>query len=182
MLHINQINNLHFCSQSTNVNDNNKSSLKTGLAAVAALGITTLALTKGRTKSFEKALEKQGVTIKDGLAVVKDSGEKFSGAIKRNIKPFGLKKETVQFDKGIMTEKVYHDVFGREVAGEFYKNGKLHISVQIYGRSSQKKFISSAFFDQNGKYLHNDRGTCSTKESVFETYRKGIKMETINDN
>ncbi len=165
--------------RSHNTQLENKSSykdnaLKIGITATA-LGITTLALTKGRTKSFEKALEKQGVTIKDGLAVVKDSGEKFSGAIKRNIKPFGLKKETVQFDKGIMTEKVYHDVFGREVAGEFYKDGILRVRIPGIHHTKNDVIYPFYVYDKNNKITITADNFGSKKGSVFEAMREKIK-------
>ena len=175
MLRISSIDNIKFSSQSTNSKNQDNDSLKTGFATAAAVGVTTIILTKGKSKSFDKALEKQGVMLKDGLAIVKASGEKFSGKIKRNIKPFGLKKETVQYKEGIITEKVYHDALGREVAGEFYKDGVLRI--RIPGIHYTKNNVAYPFYvyDKNNKLTVVADNFGSKVDSVFEAMRNKIK-------
>ncbi len=176
MLRIDSISNINFFSQPTRNKDDAKSSLKTRLAAAAAAaGITTIALTRGRTKSFEKVMENQGIIIKDGLAVIKDSGEKFTGAIKRNVKPFGLKKETVQFEEGVMTERVYHDAFGREAAGEFYKDGILRIRVPGIQYIKNKVAYPFYIYDKNNKTAVAADNFGSKVDSVFEAMRNKIK-------
>ncbi len=108
------------------------------LGVLATLG-TAFCFLKTRPTTFEDALKKAGVEIKNNVATKIGTGERFSGKIERfeNIN----RKETVEYIDGIITEKLYHSALGRELAGEFYKNGELVYSVGIsrYGKYKYAK-------------------------------------------
>lgn len=100
----------------------NKAMIAGTLAGLAAIGAAAIGLKKTAKMSYEDALKKAGVQVKDGIATLIESGEKFTGKIQRFEKR--NRKETVEFVDGVMTEKVYHSLTGKELEGEFYKNGK----------------------------------------------------------
>ncbi len=176
MLRISPINNINFSSQPTRNKDDNKNSLKTGLAAAAAVGITTIALTRGRTKSFEKLFIENGIHFQNEVAIVKATGEKFTGTLKRNVKPFGLKKETMRFENGIITEKVCHNALGRELGGIFYKNGKPYLSIEAISSKSKDKINTYKYakFSEGFDISHQIQ-----EISGFEWARNKIKNGTI---
>ena len=92
------------------------------LGITLAVGSAVLLGRKLSVKSFEKALEKNGVEIKDGIAVLKETGEKYTGEIKRRIGKFGLKTETTKYENGIITEKICYNFFGQEIKDYLAKN------------------------------------------------------------
>ncbi len=89
------------------------------LSGMAVLGLAAIGLKKTSKMSFEEALKKSGVEIKDGVATLAKSGERFSGKIERFEKR--NRKEVVEFIDGIMTEKLYYTALGKEIEGYFYK-------------------------------------------------------------
>ncbi len=101
------------------------------LAGLAVLGMATIVYKKTKPITFEKALEKAGVQIKDGIATVKETGKYFSGKIQRF--ETHSSKETTKFNNGVISEKLYHSITGKERKGEFYKNGKLKLQVTGIG-------------------------------------------------
>lgn len=150
-INLTNLNNLTFQAskqeeKTTVVNEKQKNKkLFSSLTGLATLGIVALVCGKKSKMTYEQALEKNGVQIKNGIAILSKTGEKYTGSIKRNVKAYGLKKETVQFEQGIITEKVYHNNNGKELEGEFYKNGIKRISV------SNGDLYSIVQYDANGK-------------------------------
>ncbi len=141
-------------------NDKKKAIIGT-LSGLAVLGLAAIGLKKTATMSYEEALKKSGVQIKDGIATLIESGEKFSGKIqhfeKRN------RKETVEFVDGVMTEKLYHTALGKEIEGYFYKGDACYHSSRykdyllINGKSTGLKidgsYVKGNFFNDTRKYV-----------------------------
>lgn len=105
-----------------------KSMLIGALVGLAAIGATAIGLKKTSPISYEEALKKAGIQIKDDIAVLIESGEKFTGKIERFENR--NKKETIEFVDGLITEKLYHNLFGKELEGIFYKNGKEVLNIK----------------------------------------------------
>ncbi len=153
----------------SNTKDNTPVILTTGAIAVA----TAIAAAKGAKINLDKALNKKGVKMQDGIVRKIDTGELFNGIIRRNIKPFGIKKETLKYINGEIREKLYHDVFGREIQGYFYKNGKLVEEVRVDSSmfTRNKAFVSYSY-GADGSLIMSSDGFCPKSESVFNNYRK----------
>lgn len=150
--------------------DNKNSLLAASLAVLAAAGAATVGLVKSKPSSFEEALGKAGVVIKDKIARKASSDEKFTGTIEHFIAR--NKKETVEYLDGVITEKVYHNAFGKELNGSFYKDGKLKYKVGISG-SGRNKHISTYEYKEDGSFSRG-HGT-SNSGNIFEEYRKLVK-------
>ena len=105
-------------------NSDNKKGTKALLGPLAGLAVIGMAVGLKMTSknTFEDALKKSGVQMKDGIATIIDTGEKFTGKITRY--ETRNRKETVDFVDGKMTEKLYHNFFGKELEGYFYKNNE----------------------------------------------------------
>lgn len=165
-----------FCASDSHSCQTSRKNSGIGMAVLTA-SITTLAIAK-RPKSFSKAILKQGVCFENGVAIVKKTGKKFTGAVSRNTGFLGCKKETTQFTDGIITEKVYHDLFGRELYGRFYKEGKLYLTVgKSRGFSSEKLpkgVYSYTTINDPLDAIHRIK-----TDSVFEWARNNIKKGTI---
>ncbi len=178
MLKMSSFNGVCFREQTAKSKNNNLSNQqKIGLGFVKAslAGVGVYAGIKGKKVSLFKALEKQGVELRDGIAVLKESGEKFTGSVKRNVKNFGLRQETICYDNGVMTERVCHNIWGKEVCGDFYKDGVLRISIPgILSRGKRKAFPIYTY-DKTGKLesLGDNFGT--EMDSVFAEMRQHIK-------
>ena len=145
-----------------------KSKYDTALVGAAATVLAGSAVLIGRKlsiKSLSKLLSSQGAELKDGVAVLSKTGEKFTGTVKRRVGSLGLKRETIKFEEGLMAEKIYHDIFGRELEGEFYKAGILRLRV------GPGKNYSMVKFDSKGKC--EAMSECKTKGGVskFESAR-----------
>ncbi len=142
------------------------------LAGLAVLGTVAVVAGKKSISTYEQALAKNGVQIKDGIATVKATGEKYTGSIKRNTQAFGYKKETVQFADGVMTEKVYHDLKGAELEGEFFKDGKRRVRVTC--DCGKELRYERYIFTSDGKL--KIRGQCHNQnKDKFESARDIIK-------
>ncbi len=100
-------------------NNGEKKAIIGTLSGLAVLGLAAIGLKKTATMSYEEALKKSGVQIKDGIATLIESGEKFSGKVQRFEKR--NRKETVKFVDGVMTERLYYTALGKETEGYFYK-------------------------------------------------------------
>lgn len=142
--------------------ESNKSMALAGtLAGLAALGLAAAGLKKTSKTSYEEALKKAGVQIKDGIATLLESGEKFTGKIERFEKR--NRKETVEFVDGVMTEKLYYTAFGKEIEGYFYKGDACYNSsrykdfLSIGGKPSGLKIdgvhVKGPFFAKTRKYV-----------------------------
>ena len=122
-------------SENKNISDesviNNRSKLALSLAALATIGLSIVGVKKTAKMTFEEALKKNGVEIKNGIATLIENGEKFTGKIQRF--ETRNRKETVEFADGLIKEKVYHNVFGREFAliHILQRMGKKHLLITI---------------------------------------------------
>ena len=149
-------------------NDNSKK-LNLALACLAAAGLGLIGISKVKKISFEEALRKSGVELKDGIATLLETGEKFSGKVERL--DSRTSKETVEFVDGVITEKVYHNLLGKPLNGIFYKDGVKRIEV---GAGSQ---YSIHQYDKNGGLINmgDAQGSLDTK---FERCRQIVKNIT----
>ena len=141
------------------------------LAALSVLGLTAVGLLKTRTTSFEDALKKSGVILKDNIATIANTGERFTGKIERYTKR--NRKETTQYIDGIITEKVYHNAFGKEIEGYFYKNGMLRFRVNLVNRGNRRYVMSTEFKDNNK--VSNSTGIEKEKNTTFDAFRTAVK-------
>ena len=121
--------------------------------------------------SFEEALKKNGVEIKDGIATLIKSGEKFTGKIQRFEKR--NRKESVKFVDGVMTEKLYHNILGKELDGYFYKNGACY---KVYGSS---KLYTTYLYIENQLITRGDAQRMD-KKSVFDKTREYIASSSFD--
>jgi len=160
-----------------------KNMLALSLAGLAAAGLTAIGLKKTHIISYEEALKKNGVEIKDGIATLIKSGKKYTGKIERFEKR--NRKETVEFVDGTMTEKLYYTAFGKEIDGYFYKgdacyhNSRYGPSLSIGGKPSGIKFltryIEGPFFEETRKYVASpdfDKLVQRTKEAMLKSPKK----------
>ena len=145
--------------------DSDKGAVLGTLSGLAVLGLAALGLKKTSKMSFEEALKKNGVEIKDGVATLIKSGEKFTGKIQRFEKR--NRKESVKFVDGVMTEKLYHNILGKELDGYFYKNGACY---KVYG--SSKLFTTYLYID-NRLVIRGDAQKMD-KSSVFDKTREYV--------
>lgn len=158
------------------VKDNQKDNtqkLLSAVAGLAVLGAAAVIVGKKTTSTYEEALKKNGVQIKDGVAVLISSGEKYTGSVKHNVQAYGTKKETVSFVDGVMTEKIYHNARGKELEGEFFKSGVLRVKVTKDANDSLKRYLRYEY-DSSGKLQF--RTDChNLYEDKFDEARDIIK-------
>ena len=126
--------------------------------------------------SFNKNILKKGLEIREGLLRDKKTGDVFTGKIKSNT---GLiigfnKVETRSFENGVITEKTYKNILGREIEGVFYKDGKecLDVFVKTKGADSQKRMIAACWRDKNDNVIDLD---IYRKGSAFDWARNLVK-------
>ncbi len=150
---------------------NNDKILIGSLSALAVLGLATVGLFKAKKTSFEDALKKSGVMLKDNIATITDTGERYTGKIERYAK-FN-RKETTQYINGVISEKVYHNILGKEIEGYFYKNGMLRYKVSLVNRGNRRYIMSTEFKDN--KKVSNSTGIEKETNTTFEAYRTAIK-------
>ena len=157
--------------------DGDKGAVFGTLSGLAVLGLAALGLKKTSKMSFEEALKKNGVEIKDGIATLIKSGEKFTGKIQRFEKR--NRKESVEFVDGVMIEKLYYTALGKEIEGYFYKGDACYNSsrykdfLSIGGKPSGIKidgvYVKGPFFEKIRKYIASpefDRLVQETKEGM----------------
>jgi len=140
------------------------------LAALAAAGAAAVGFTKTKPSTFEEALKKAGVEIKDNIAQKIGTEEKFTGKIEHFVSR--NEKETVEYTNGVITEKVYHSAFGKELKGLFYKEGSLKCEVRVVGHGKPRHVYTCEY--ENNQPLLREHGTVNS-DSVFEEYRKIMK-------
>ena len=172
MLRIEKTNNVVFMNNFQNkhksgseVKESDNKKILLSLAGLASIGAVLVGIAKYGKISFEDALAKNGVQIKDGLATLIKSGEKYTGKIERYV---NAKKETVQYVDGVITEKIYHNALGRELEGSFYKDGILRISV------GNGRVYSMSELDKNSKVIRHYDCKYDGKNK-FENARNLIK-------
>ena len=148
-----------------------KSYLTSALVCLAALGAATYGYKKTSPIAYEEALKKAGVQIEDNIATLIESGEKYTGKIERFVNR--NKKETIEFKDGIIKEKLYHNLFGKELEGYFYKDGKEVL--KIWKSVGQQK--NNSGFSYSGENVANTKSAAfiATKDG-FEWARKFISQ------
>ena len=151
--------------------DSDKGAIWGTLSGLAVLGLTAIGLKKTSKMSFEEALKKNGVEIKDGIATLIKSGEKFTGKIQRFEKR--NRKESVKFVDGVMTEKLYHNILGKELDGYFYKNEACY---KVYGSS---KLYTTYLYIENRLITRGDAQRMD-KKSVFDKTREYIASSSFD--
>ncbi len=149
-----------------------------GIFSAILLGAAIIELKKPPRKSFEKMLKKNGLEFRENILVKKETGEKFTGELKRSTgKPDKFKHremiETQRFENGIRTERTYTDVFNREIEGFFYKDGELKLEVFAVIESGEKRFGFYPY--KNGQIVLFGDGYMKKDESVFEWARDYVK-------
>jgi hypothetical protein len=145
------------------------------IAKVAGcVGLAYIGIGLASKNNFNKNILKKGLEKGDELLINKKTGEAFTGKIKSNVGMIiGFNKiETRVFENGVITEKTYKDVFGRELFGYFYKNGKLCIDVSVYKTFKKNKRFSYTWRKEDGNTCHFDG---ISNKSLFEHIRKIIK-------
>ena len=145
--------------------DHDKSAVVATLSGLTVLGLAAIGLKKTSIMTYEEALRKNGVEIKNGIATLIKSGEKFTGKVQRFEKR--NRKESVEFVDGVMTEKLYHNILGKELDGYFYKKGAcykvngsrklfttyLYIDNRLIERADAQKFDNSSVFEKTREYV-----------------------------
>lgn len=138
MLKINPTQNISFYAnkqQKNNTSENNKIALEAGGAVVAT--VLAIGASKVFRKNLTQVLKKQGVELKNNIAVITENSKKFTGDVKLRTGTLGLSKEIIKYEDGVMVERLCYDFWGKEKEGFFYnKNGKLRLS--IMGKQGKK--------------------------------------------
>lgn len=176
MININN-NQINFKSNSTNYlkkkGDNMNNSTPVVLATTGAIVLSTALFgIKGAKKNLVNVLKKNGIELKDGIATVIASGEKYSGTIKRSVQHFGLRKEAVTYKNGIIKEKILYNLFGQEIEASFYNNGILAERVTFLSSlMSKHKAFSFDEFDKKGNLIKEGDGSTEEIKSFLEYLR-----------
>lgn len=152
-------------------NENKKEVLIATLAGLATIGATIIGLQKTSPKNYEEALKKAGIQIEDGIAILIKTKEKYTGTVQRF--ETRSKKETIKFVDGIITEKINHNLFGKELEGKFYKNGTLRCKV-----GSGIEGYSVTIYNKNGE-LETRGDAINFSNDKFNSAREYIK--SLND-
>ncbi|MBO5738153.1 hypothetical protein J6R97_02295 [bacterium] len=147
------------------------------IAKVAGcVGLAYIGIGLASKNNFNKNILKKGLEKGDELLINKKTGEAFTGKIKSNVGTIiGFNKiETCVFKNGIITEKTYKDIFGRELQGYFYKNNEICVNAHIYKSFRKDKRFAIAWKRKNGSTCHLDG---ITKDSIFDIARKLLNNE-----
>lgn len=161
-------------SKLQNMNKQQNKYIEKSLITIAALGVSLAIAAPYTKKDIFKGLKSNGLEIKNGLIVSSKTGEKFTGTIKYNSKPFGLEKESVSYLDGKTTEIVHHSITGKELNGYFFKNGKLYLTVGNITRNKNRQFYPCYEHDLEGKVIKVSDCFAEPNESIFDKIRKSI--------
>ena len=147
--------------------------LTLSLIGLAVLGTASVILGKGKLSvmTYEEALKKNGLAMKEGFIINIKSGEKYSGKLNRNIDI--NKKESLLFKNGQLKEKLYYNALGKELNGEFYKDGELIISVGEHQGIISKSFPFRRYSD--GKIIEKGDVFHQNISSVFQWARDSLQ-------
>ena len=122
-------------NKTTFAKKDNKKMIGGAITGAGILIIITGLLKKG---NFNKSIAKKGLSLKDNILYDNTTGKKFTGKIKSYVGKLGFTKtETQEFVDGVLKEKLYHSLLGKELYGEFYKDGKRVL--QIWKSAGQVK-------------------------------------------
>ena len=106
------------------------------------------------------------------------TGEKFTGTVRSFVGKIGFNRiESQSFVDGVITEKTYKNMFGSELGGVFYKDGKECFKVTIgypYFVPYNKAVATYRYAQDKSATVHTDRRGFSFK-SVFEWARNYVK-------
>lgn len=150
--------------------------LALSLAGVGVLGIIiTTAAGMLSKKTRAQALVKAGLELKDGLIYVKETGEKFTGTIKRNVSAFGFKKEITNIENGMLKEILNYGLMGKELKGYFFKDGNLLYQTTTPKRNSKRKYYACYKYEK-GKLQSMSDCVTEPKQSVFKLMCERVKQ------
>ncbi len=152
-------------------NKENKLMLTGTLVGLATIGVAAIGLKITAPKNYEEVLKKAGIKIKDGIAILAETGEKYTGKVQRF--ETRNRKETVKYVNGIMTEKLYHNLTGKELQGDFYKEGKRVL--QIWRSAGQVKNSSGFTYRCEGVPINKPETFVKTKDG-FAWARNFLKQ------
>lgn len=157
-------------------------SLLGAIAAAYGIYVAVMIAKKPPKMTFEELLAKKGLEFRNEFLVNKSTGEKFTGELKRSTDEYGKGSgfkniETRRFENGIITENTNKDLWGNEISGKFYKEGKVYSNVEIY-YAREGKIYSFTIFKEYGNIEIIGHGKCQKKkESVFKDCREWIKND-----
>lgn len=155
----------------------------TGIAAAFGIYVAIMVAKKPPKMSFEELLSKKGLEFRNEILVNKNTGEKFTGELKRSTDEYGKGSgfkniETRKFEDGIITENTNKDLWGKERSGKFYKEGKIYSDVTVfYGREGKIYCFSN--YSQKGQEYAIGHGKCQKRsDSLFKAFREDAKKMT----
>ena len=122
-------------------------------------------------QELNSILKKYGVEIKDGLAIISQTNERFSGSITRHAGFLGLQKEIINFSDGDLTKKLYY-ILNQEKLGYFYKEGKTYLEIE---KNKDNCFLK-IYTPECSLSRHE---ICQAKQKVFDKYKTLIKNNEI---
>lgn len=157
-----------------NMNKQQNKYIEQSLLGLAALGVTLAIAAPYTTKDIFKGLKANGLEIKNGLIICSKTGERFTGTIKYNSKPFGFEKESVSYLDGKTTEIVHHSFTGKEVNGYFFKDGKLFLRVGNIVRNKKRQLYPCYEYDNQGNITRFTDCFAKPNTSIFDIIRKRI--------
>lgn len=140
-----------------------------------AIGLTTAGILS--RKSRKQMVEKAGIELRDKFAYIKGTDKKFTGTLKRNISPFGLKKEVVEIEDGMLKEILNYGFNNRELDGYFYKNGKIFYS-STSSTGAKEGLFAIYKYDENGNIVTSADAYKKPKDSIFDHMRKLVQKES----
>lgn len=129
--------------------------------------------------SFEKLLAKNNLELKDGVLKNKNTGEKYTGELKRSTgelfqDKFYEKIESQKFENGVIKERTYKNWKGDEVNGYFYKDGKIRLEVSsVIGKNKNNFGFND--FNKEGQACSLGEGLLDKDDSLFEWARRYVK-------
>lgn len=171
--------NTFLSTQPTKINkEQRKEKMIQTASGIGIVGLSLIGTGLASKSKFTKNISRKGLEFKNGVLVKKATGEAFSGKIKSNVGLiFGFNKiETRVFDNGIITEKTYKNLFGREKEGYFYKDGKecLDVFIKSQNIKTKNKKIATTWRSLDNSFIDTDG---YRKGSVFEWARNLVKEE-----
>ena len=128
--------------------------------------------------NFSNSIAKRGLIYKDNVLIDSKTGKKFTGTIKSYVGKLGFNRiESQSFVDGVITEKTYKNMFGSELGGVFYKDGKECLKVNIgypFFVPYNKAVATYRYTPDKSEVVHADRRGFSFK-SVFKWARDFVK-------
>lgn len=140
-----------------------------GLAAVGvALTISCMPKKQPNLTNFEKALKNAGVELKNDIAIIKETGELFTGKIKSHTKD--AHNEITKYVNGVITEKLTYDSKHHKENGHFYIDGKERL--HIYRTGTKWGYLEN---NSKGDNICMADGIIDLDKSIFDIARNMVK-------